>query len=36
MKEHNWIPDDNTKYIKPSFGDPLYSKEKPGVLIKFL
>lgn len=36
MVEHEWIPDDSTKYIKPSYGDPLYSKDTPGVLIKFL
>lgn len=33
---YKWIPDDNADVVKPYFGDYVYSKEKPGVLIRIL
>jgi len=36
MKDFNWFPDDNSKYIKPSFGDIEVDKGNPGVKIKLL
>lgn len=36
MVEKKWLPDDNAGIVKPYFGDYIYSKEKPGTLIKIL
>lgn len=36
MKEQKWITEDNADIIKPYFGDYIYDKDKPGVLIKIL
>lgn len=36
MVKNNWIPDDDSTYIVPYYGDPKYTKEKPGVEIKLL
>ena len=36
MKEYGWLPDDNADIVKPYYGDYVYSKEKPGVLITIL
>lgn len=32
----NWLPDDNADVVKPYFGDYVYDKKKPGVLIRIL
>ena len=34
MVKHGWIEDDNAKYIIPSFGEYIYDKENPGVIIQ--
>lgn len=31
-----WLPEDNADIIKPYFGDYVYNKDKPGVLITIL
>ena len=36
MKSHGWIEDDNANIIKPYYADYVYSKNKPGVLIRIL
>ncbi len=36
MTTHGWIDDDNADEIKPYFGDYVYSKRNPGVLIRVL
>lgn len=34
MKFHAWVPDDNTKIMKPHFADIEYDNKFPGVIIK--
>jgi hypothetical protein len=36
MVKHGIIADDDTENIKPYYGDPLYNKDKPGVIIRIL
>lgn len=36
MVEMQWLPEDNADIVKPYFGDYVYDKEKPGVLITIL
>lgn len=36
MQEHGWLDDDSADYVKPYFGDYLYDKENPGLIIKVL
>lgn len=36
MKNHGWIEDDNVDIIKPFFGDYVYNKLEPGVMIEIL
>lgn len=36
MVEFKWLPEDDADVIKPYFGDYVYNKDKPGVLIKIL
>jgi len=36
MVEYGWLPDDNTKFIKPFFGDVIIDRDQPGVYIKIL
>lgn len=36
MVKAGWIEDDNSNFIKPSFGDYQYDKENPGVYIRVL
>lgn len=36
MVECGWIPDDETRVIKPYFGDPVYDKLNPGCEIRIL
>ncbi len=36
MVKSNWLPDDDTKYLKPYYGDPVHNKTNPGVEIKLL
>jgi hypothetical protein len=31
-----WLVDDDTTNVKPYFGEPIYDKENPGVIIKIL
>lgn len=35
-KDFNWIPDDDTKHIKPFYGDIEINKQNPGVRIKLI
>jgi hypothetical protein len=36
MVEVKWLPEDNADILKPYFGDYIYNKKNPGVLIKIL
>ena len=36
MTLHGWLPDDNADVVKPYFGDYIYDKNNPGLLIKIL
>lgn len=36
MVKYSWIEDDNADIVKPSFGDYIYDKNNPGVIIKIL
>tara|TARA_B100000424_G_C22935462_1_gene497771 strand:+ start:237 stop:611 length:375 start_codon:yes stop_codon:yes gene_type:complete len=36
MVKYGWIDDDNCVEMKPHFGDFVYDKNNPGVLIKIL
>lgn len=36
MVKFGYIPDDNTKYLKPSFGEAWVDKDKPGVYIEVI
>lgn len=36
MVDYDWIEDDNSKILKPYFGDDIYDKDHHGVLIRVL
>lgn len=36
MVRHNWIDDDDMANVKPYFGDYIYDKNAPGLIIKIL
>lgn len=36
MTKHGWLTDDNADVVKPYFGDYLYDKHNPGLIIKIL
>lgn len=36
MTYHGWLEDDNANVVKPYFGDYLYDKSNPGLIIKVL
>lgn len=36
MKHHGWLSDDDADNVKPYFGDYIYDKENPGVIIRIL
>lgn len=36
MTEYGWIPDDETAYLRPVFGNVYYHKQLCGVLIKII